>query len=409
MTSRLRLAAVRERAAAEAKRAGQSTIRPAHLLAAIEQIDADEFERLFGSEATSRVRALLGPDGHDFGRPVEAAETTQLLSQAEASEGIDTLINLLRPLLAPGDASPLAVQDQQTDKAEAARAASVEQTSSIDDLMARLDGLVGLLPVKQQVLELIDVKRLAKIRSERGLPAIDGPNHLVFTGNPGTGKTTIARIIASVYATLGIVSQGSFREVSRADLVGGYVGQTALKTRDVVMSSIGGVLFIDEAYSLSRSGDSIDYGLEAIDELGKLMEDHRSDLAVIAAGYPREMQQFLNSNPGLRSRFGRVIDFPDYSTDELVSIFCSLCDEAELAADDDLVAAVRALLDAAQSEQNFGNGRYVREVFKHIVGRQAVRLSVEEELSDDSLRLLRREDLAIDARATEEAGSGVYL
>lgn len=407
MTLRVNLTALREAAAAEAKRTGQATVRPAHLLVALERFNAGEFENEFGRGAGERVRALLGPDGSDYGRPVEAPEATQLLAQAEASSDPAALISLLRPLIS-ADFSPIDDGDVRPDVRVEAEA--IQPTSErLDGLLARLNALVGLAEVKAQVLELIELKRVGQIRAERGLPAIDDANHLVFTGNPGTGKTTVARLIASVYATLGIVSAGSVHEVSRADLVGGYVGHTALKTREAVMASLGGILFIDEAYALTRSRDSVDYGFEAIDELGKLMEDHRHDLVVVAAGYPREMQQFLNSNPGLRSRFGRVVHFPDYSTDELVTIFIALCDEARLIPDEQLVTAVRAALDAGRGRANFGNGRYVREVFKHIIGRQAVRLSRDDDLSDEELGRLQREDLALKVEATGEPSTGVYL
>jgi len=408
MSAGFNLTRVREAAAAEAKRTGQAIVRPAHLLAALERLDPSAFEQLFGSGADGRLKALLGPDGHDYGRPVEAPETTQLLAQAEASNDPQALVTLLGPLVqANGEAVDTEPTEQVEPQTVAAPAPGPGQT--LEELMAALDRLVGLSAVKEQVLELIDLKRLAKVRAERGLPAIDGPNHLVFTGNPGTGKTTVARLIASVYATLGIVSPGTFHEVSRADLVGGYVGQTALKTREAVMSSLGGVLFIDEAYSLARPGDYIDYGLEAIEELGKLMEDHRNDLVVVAAGYPHEMQQFLNSNPGLRSRFGRIVHFPDYSTDELSSIFSSLCAAAQLSAADDLLLAVRQTLDVARAESNFGNGRFVREVFKHIIGRQAVRLSEQTDITNDALSMLLLEDLDIEVQAPADTPAGVYL
>jgi SpoVK/Ycf46/Vps4 family AAA+-type ATPase len=374
-------------------------------------MDANEFEATFGPGASGRLEQLLGEDGRDYGRPIESTETTQILAQAEASGNPAALVDLLRPLL--GDApSPSSTEAVGTATKLSTSVSEEADTSapSIDQLADTLNQLIGLAEVKAEVLELIDIKRLAQVRGDRGLPTLDGPNHLVFTGNPGTGKTTVARIISAVYAALGVVSRGSFHEVSRADLVGGYVGQTALKTRDAVMASLGGVLFIDEAYALSRFSDSVDYGVEAIDELGKLMEDHRDDLAVVAAGYPREMQQFLNSNPGLRSRFGRVIHFPDYSTDELTYIFKSLCNEAQLDPSSDLIDSIHSLLDVARSEPNFGNGRFVREVFKHVVGKQAVRLAQESDLSDEELAQLTRQDLDIvaDAHRGSEA-AGVYL
>ena len=190
----------------------------------------------------------------------------------------------------------------------------------LEELLAELDALVGLVDVKADVRRLTSLLRIQRLRAERGLPTIETSHHLVFTGNPGTGKTTVARLLSQILRALGIVSKGHLVETDRSHLVAGYVGQTAVRTRTVMESALGGTLLVDEAYALARGGEQ-DFGREAIDTIVKFMEDHREDLAVIAAGYPEEMQRLIEANPGLESRFARTIHFPDYTTEELVAIF----------------------------------------------------------------------------------------
>src|SRR4029077_126675 len=191
-----------------------------------------------------------------------------------------------------------------------------------------------LEPVKAEVRLVTNLLRVQRLRKDRGLPIVGSSHHLVFTGNPGTGKTTVARLVAQIYRTLGVVSKGHLVEADRSQLVAGYVGQTAAKTRAVLESAVGGTLLIDEAYALAR-GSEQDFGREAIDTLVKFMEDHRDDLAVIAAGYPDEMAHLIDANPGLRSRFTRTIHFPDYTTAELVAIFRSMCEANRYVPDDE--------------------------------------------------------------------------
>ena len=190
----------------------------------------------------------------------------------------------------------------------------------IEALLAELDALVGLQQVKADVRRLTSLLRIQKLREERGLPTLEASHHLVFTGNPGTGKTTVARLLSQILRALGIVSKGHLVETDRSHLVAGYVGQTAVRTREAMESALGGTLLIDEAYALAR-GSEQDFGREAIDTIVKFMEDHRDDLAVIAAGYPEEMAELIDANPGLKSRFVRTVHFPDYTTEELVAIF----------------------------------------------------------------------------------------
>ena len=195
----------------------------------------------------------------------------------------------------------------------------------LETLLEELDALVGLEGVKEEVRLVTCLLQVQRLRRDRGLPVVEGSRHLVFTGNPGTGKTTVARLLARIYRTLGVVERGHLVETDRSGLVAGYVGQTAIQVKQVVTSALGGILLIDEAYALARGREG-DFGFEAVDTLVKLMEDHRDDLVVIAAGYSEEMEIFVNSNPGLRSRFPKTIRFPDYTDDELMEILERLCE-----------------------------------------------------------------------------------
>lgn len=213
-------------------------------------------------------------------------------------------------------------------------------------------------------------------KQEQGLKPIPISLHLVFSGNPGTGKTTIARILAEIYKEIGVLSQGQLIEVDRSGLVAGYVGQTALKTQEKINEALGGILFVDEAYALAKNSND-DYGQEAIDTILKAMEDHRDDFVVIVAGYTEPMKKFINSNPGLRSRFNKYINFPDYSADELVQIFKSMCEEYQykLTGDAEKIMAEKLYYMEAHKDENFANARDVRNMFEEVVTNQASRLA----------------------------------
>jgi hypothetical protein len=267
-----------------------------------------------------------------------------------------------------------------------------EPARPLEELLAELDGLVGLAPVKAEVKLVTNLLQVQKLRKERGLPTVESSRHLVFTGNPGTGKTTVARLLAQIYRTLGVVEKGHLVETDRAGLVAGYVGQTALKVKEVFDSAMGGVLLIDEAYALNRGGDN-DFGKEATDTLVKLIEDHRDEIAVIAAGYPDEMHAFIDSNPGLRSRFPRYIHFPDYSTDELLGIFESMCAKASYKVTPGAHDAARAFFDGQPRDKGFGNGRIARNLFESAMAHQATRLVAIEGPTNEQLMELLAEDV----------------
>jgi len=279
-----------------------------------------------------------------------------------------------------------------------------EPARPLEELLEELDSLPGLDSVKEQVRALVAFLRVQARRKEAGLPEVATMQHLVFLGNPGTGKTTVARLLAQMYRSMGLLKRGQLVEVDRAGLVGQYVGLTAIKTERVVRKAFDGVLVVDEAYSLSRDAERLDFGDEAIETLLKRMEDHRHRLVVIVAGYPRLMRRFLESNPGLRSRFSREIDFPDYSTRELVEIFHRFAGEAEYTVGEGGDEALAAIFANAERDESFGNARFARTLFEQALNAQALRLAEQdvEQLGPDELQSLTPADLAAGARALGE-------
>jgi SpoVK/Ycf46/Vps4 family AAA+-type ATPase len=261
------------------------------------------------------------------------------------------------------------------------------------DPMEDLDALIGLTAIKDDVKELIAFVKIQKMRKEQGLKAVPVSLHLVFTGNPGTGKTTVARILARLYKQIGVLSKGQLVEVDRSGLVAGYVGQTAIKTQEKISQAMGGVLFIDEAYALSQKDDA--FGQEAIDTILKAMEDNRDDFVVIVAGYTEPMEVFINSNPGLKSRFNKYIEFEDYSIDDLEKIFMMNCKKYDYVLEEDVEKHVRELIVQRKMEhsENYANAREVRNLFEEIITNQAKRVADLENPDSEAMTKICLQDL----------------
>ena len=307
----------------------------------------------------------------------------------------------LSPAEKPGEKAAPKTPDKTPGKAPEKKSGGPEQPSEtpeplpkedMKDLLAELDGYIGLQTVKEEVHNLINMASVYQLRRQHDLPTTDMSLHLVFTGNPGTGKTMMARMMARIYRSLDILSRGQLVEVDRSGLVAGYVGQTAIKTQKVIEKAMGGVLFIDEAYALNGRSEN-DFGQEAIDTILKAMEDHRDDLVVIVAGYTDLMDRFIHSNPGLESRFNRFLLFDDYTTDEMVDIFRMQCKKGCYQLTEEARPLIRDYIAEESVDDSFGNARGVRNLFEHVLVAQNNRLATMEKITREDLMTITADDV----------------
>jgi SpoVK/Ycf46/Vps4 family AAA+-type ATPase len=369
-------------AIAAAKAWSHPDVEPRHLGYAIARHLEDRPE---AAELLPRAKAALEPIGSAISTPEPTEDTNRILSRIESEDdAMVVLRGLLDGSIGPGGP-------------DGALAPTVEGEETLADVLAELDGLIGLDSVKAQVRRVVAVVQANQERAEAGLSTVNPGLHLVLTGAPGTGKTTVARIIARLYAASGALPGSNFTEATRSDLVAGYVGQTAIKTDQLIDQTLPGVLFVDEAYSLTPSHAS-DFGAEAIATLVKAMEDHRDRLAVIVAGYREEMTAFVESNPGLRSRLRTFIDFPDYSPAELVRIFHGLAESNRLHLSPEALERAGDLFHQAVDRPDFGNARLARSLFERAYARMAVRAAEDQTVHVDELKELIAADLEWDER-----------
>ena len=310
----------------------------------------------------------------------------------------------IKPVTAVRAARPLGTTEEDDDEPDDATIPEVE----IGDPQGELAALVGLAPIKEQVRRVVAEARADLLRQSAGMPARETSRHMVFVGNPGTAKTTVARLLARIYAQLGTLSNGHLVEASRVDLVGQYIGQTAPKVRKMFNKASGGLLFIDEAYALVPHDSHRDFGVEAVSTLLKLMEDRRDQVVVIVAGYPEEMQRFLASNPGLASRFPKTLVFDDYDDDELVEIFTLVAQQQGFDLAEDLRPALHSLIPRPHPP-SFGNGRFMRNVFEETVSIQAERLITTADLTPEMIRTLTATDLPREPPPDRSRPEGLYL
>ncbi|MDO5740162.1 MAG: AAA family ATPase [Ornithinimicrobium sp.] len=364
-------------------------------------------------EQSERVRAMLGHLGEPTGAGIPG---TGLPPMQDPWVGMPGAMPPTIPGADQADAQdpatgtayppqPMATQEDPSAPPTPPEPEPQQPEHTVEELLAELDELIGLERVKAEIHRQVAVLKMEARRQEAGLKVATLTRHLVFVGNPGTGKTTVARLIGGIYRALELLSKGQLVEVDRSELVAGYLGQTAAKTAEVVSSALGGVLFIDEAYSLN----SDQYGKETIDTLVKEMEDHRDELVVIVAGYPAPMAEFISMNPGLESRFRTIIEFDDYSDDELVAIQHSLADKMDYDLSPEATERFRELLAATPRGPSFGNGRFSRNLLEAAIGRQAWRLRDADHVDVEALRTLERGDFedrdAIDLSTTRCEGS----
>ena len=353
------------------------------LFAAVDGV-VSEAEAGFVNACSDTLLALCERDGLSGDRPALKAD--------------EFVTHVPAPAQPPTEVVPAAEQEETP---------LPESEPTLEELLAELDGLCGLEQVKQDVKSLINLVKVRRLREEAGLPVPPMSLHLVFLGNPGTGKTTVARLLARLYHAIGVLPKGQLVEVDRSGLVAGFVGQTALKTQEVIQKAIGGVLFIDEAYALVNQDNGNDFGREVIEVLLKNMEDHRKDLVVIVAGYSQLMEKFIHSNPGLESRFNKYFYFEDYDGAQLFTILQSMCVKNGYVLTPEGEALARRELMALYEDrdENFGNARDVRNLFEQAVARQSDRVARLEAPTREQLMELHPEDLAEPGDASSPQGA----
>ena len=338
-------------------------------------------------------------DRYDNKEARTLAESYRKLGQeylAANTESTEVEINVLSSYCVMLDENLKAYGLLQPDyKSVAIQADAGEKEQSADELIAELNSLTGLTAVKEDVNALINLLKVQKMREQMGMKQTSVNKHLVFMGNPGTGKTTVARLLAKIYKAIGAISKGHLVEVDRSGLVCGYIGQTATKTAEVIESALGGVLFIDEAYTLTNGKGQGDFGQEAVDTLLKGMEDHRDDLVVIVAGYTELMEEFLDSNPGLRSRFNKFINFEDYTAEEEVEILINNCKKQEYMLSRDALEEARRFFTerVANKPEGYANARDVRNYLEKAIYNQATRIVGLKDVDKNILAMLEKEDL----------------
>ena len=305
----------------------------------------------------------------------------------------ETALSSFKEMLYPSSVVVATADEEEETVVKSYEANKEEKPRSLDELLQELNSLVGLEAVKTDVIELVNFIKVQQLRQSKAMATVPISRHLVFYGNPGTGKTTVARLLSQIYKSLNVVSRGHLVETDRSGLVAGYVGQTALKVKEMVTKALGGILFIDEAYALT--GDDQNYGQEAIDTLIKLMEDHRDDLIVVVAGYPDKMNKFLLSNPGLKSRFNKFLSFEDYNPSQLVKIFELFCKNSDFQLSEEARKKVLAIFQVlhVMRDETFGNARLARNVFERTINNQASRIISMTNVTEEILSTIEAVDI----------------